>query len=286
MENTSGKLVIVPTPIGNMGDITLRAVDILRSCDAVLAEDTRVTGKLLKALDIRKPLIRMDEAAISRDSGRVIEDIRAGKVLAFCSDAGMPGVSDPGMRLVAMAREEGFEVEVLPGPSAAVTAYVASGTECRNFYFGGFLPRKEKALHQMLEGLRNLDSALIFYESPNRIVKSLEGICSVFPERRVCVCRELTKLHEETVAGNAAQVLQIFSERESASPIKGEIAIVIDGPAPAEDGVSDTALLDAKERMLALLGQGVRSKEAAALVSEETGIPKKQAYEMALSLKG
>ena len=140
--STSGKLVIVPTPIGNLGDMTLRSLEALREADVVCAEDTRVTGKLLAHFGIEKRLARLDEAMIGSRAAGVVERVAAGEVVAYCSDAGMPGVSDPGLRLVAAAREAGVAVEVLPGASAAACAYVASGTVCPRFYFGGFFPRK------------------------------------------------------------------------------------------------------------------------------------------------
>ena len=140
--NASGKLVIVPTPIGNLGDMTLRSLEALREADVVCAEDTRVTGKLLAHFGIEKRLARLDEAMIGSRAAGVVERVAAGEVVAYCSDAGMPGVSDPGLRLVAAAREAGVAVEVLPGASAAACAYVASGTVCPRFYFGGFFPRK------------------------------------------------------------------------------------------------------------------------------------------------
>ena len=166
--NASGKLVIVPTPIGNLGDMTLRSLEALREADVVCAEDTRVTGKLLAHFGIEKRLVRLDEAMIGSRAAGVVERVAAGEVVAYCSDAGMPGVSDPGLRLVAAAREAGVAVEVLPGASAAACAYVASGTVCPRFYFGGFFPRKAAEQRSVLEELRGLDAALVFYESPAR----------------------------------------------------------------------------------------------------------------------
>ena len=151
--STSGKLVIVPTPIGNLGDMTLRSLEALREADVVCAEDTRVTGKLLAHFGIEKRLARLDEAMIGSRAAGVVERVAAGEVVAYCSDAGMPGVSDPGLRLVAAAREAGVAVEVLPGASAAACAYVASGTACPRFYFGGFFPRKAAEQRTVLEEL-------------------------------------------------------------------------------------------------------------------------------------
>ena len=235
--NASGKLVIVPTPIGNLGDMTLRSLEALREADVVCAEDTRVTGKLLAHFGIEKRLVRLDEAMIGSRAAGVVERVAAGEVVAYCSDAGMPGVSDPGLRLVAAAREAGVAVEVLPGASAAACAYVASGTVCPRFYFGGFFPRKAAEQRFVLEELRGLDTALVFYESPNRLVAALSTIAEVLPWRAVAVCRELTKLHEEVARGTAAELCERFAARaEEPGGIRGEIALVIDAPGEAEDG--------------------------------------------------
>ncbi len=201
----AGRITIVPTPIGNLGDITLRALDALRTADVVCAEDTRVSGGLLAALGISKRLERLDENAMGSRAADVVARAADGQHIAYCTDAGMPGVSDPGMRLVAAAREAGVAVEVLPGASAAITAYVASGTACSRFYFGGFFPRKAGERERMLDSLRSLDAALVFYESPNRLCDALDTIARAYPMRQVAVCRELTKLHEEVARGTASQ---------------------------------------------------------------------------------
>ena len=205
MANTLGKLIICPTPIGNLGDMTERTVSALGEADVVCAEDTRVTGKLLAAFGIEKRLERLDEALIGDRAASIVERVLAGEVIAYCSDAGMPGVSDPGLRLVRAAREAGAPVEVLPGASACATAYVASGCTCPRFYFGGFFPRKDVERKAALDALRTLDAALIFYESPNRVASALESMAQAFPLREAAVCRELTKLHEEVVRACAAR---------------------------------------------------------------------------------
>lgn len=277
MEHQQGKIVIVPTPIGNRGDMTLRALEELKAADAVCAEDTRITGKLLASFEIAKPLERLDEHAMGRRADDVVARAARGERIAYCSDAGMPGVSDPGMRLVRAAQEAGVPVEVLPGPSAAPLAYVASGTLCSRFYFGGFFPRKAGERVRSLEALRALDAALIFYESPNRLVQALAAVAEVLPQRRVAVCRELTKLHEEVVVGAPAELRDLFAERERASAIKGEIAIVID---PASDGEDAPSAPDVEQRARALVARGLRTKEAAKLLAVECGISRSEAYDM------
>lgn len=282
--NTSGKLIIVPTPIGNLGDMTLRSLDALREADVVCAEDTRVTGKLLAHFGIEKRLERLDEAMIGPRSAAVVERAAAGEVVAYCSDAGMPGVSDPGLRLVAAAREAGVPVEVLPGASAAACAYVASGTVCPRFYFGGFFPRKAGEQRAVLAALRGLDAVLVFYESPNRLVAALGAIAEVLPWRAVAVCRELTKLHEEVARGTAAELRDTFAARaEEPGGIRGEIALVID--APGEDEVAAdaaTAAEGAVARAAELAAEGLRTKQIAKQLAAEFGIPRNDAYALAM----
>lgn len=282
--NASGKLVIVPTPIGNLGDMTLRSLEALREADVVCAEDTRVTGKLLAHFGIEKRLVRLDEAMIGSRAAGVVERVAAGEVVAYCSDAGMPGVSDPGLRLVAAAREAGVAVEVLPGASAAACAYVASGTVCPRFYFGGFFPRKVAEQRSVLEELRSLDAALVFYESPNRLVAALSAIAEVLPWREVAVCRELTKLHEEVVRGRLPEVRDAFAARErEGAGIKGEIVLVIDGPSAAEDAAAEQdAEAAARDRAVELKAAGARNKDIARAIAEEFGIARNAAYDISL----
>ncbi len=280
----SGKLIIVPTPIGNLGDMTLRSLDALRDADVVCAEDTRVTGKLLAHFGIEKRLERLDEALMGSRAAGIIERMGAGEVVAYCSDAGMPGVSDPGLRLVAEAREAGVPVEVLPGASAAATAYVASGTVNPRFYFGGFFPRKAGEQRAVLEALHGLDAALVFYESPNRLVTALSTIAEVLPLRQIAVCRELTKLHEEVARGTAAELAEVFAARaEEPGGIRGEIALVIDGPNAEEAAVAAAdATAGAEGRAAELAGEGLRTKEIAKRLTAEFGIPRNDAYELAM----
>lgn len=276
----SGKLVICPTPLGNLGDITPRALDALREANTVCAEDTRVTGKLLAALGVEgKRLERLDENVIGDRAAEIVARVAGGEVIAYCTDAGMPGVSDPGLRLVRVARDAGETVEVLPGPTAVATAYVASGTPASAFYFGGFFPRKEKARADMLEQLKALDAALVFYESPKRIVAALEAIAGAFPKRTMTVCRELTKLHEEVVRGPAPQVLADFQSRDS---VKGEIVVVIDPPADDETEVSPD---EAMARAVELVSLGERPKDVAKQLTAEFGISRNEAYDIALEAK-
>ncbi len=219
-----GKLVICPTPLGNLGDMTERALAALRAADVVCAEDTRVTGRVLAAYGIEKRLERLGEALIGERGAGIVQRVLDGETVAYCSDAGMPGVSDPGLRLVRAAREAGAAVEVLPGPTAAATAYVASGCDNPRFYFGGFFPRKDAERAALLDGLRALDAALVFYESPNRLASALAALAAALPQREAAVCRELTKLHEEVVRGPLPELRDEFAERTGAGGrgVKGE----------------------------------------------------------------
>ena len=280
---TSGKLIICPTPIGNLGDITQRMRDALTTADAIYAEDTRVTGKLLRALDISNTIERLDETVMLTRAEAVLARVRAGETVAYCSDAGMPGVSDPGLRLVALAQEQAVPVEVLPGPTAVPTAYVASGCTNPRFYFGGFLPRKHTQRVQELRALQQIDAALIFYESPNRLVESLQAIAEVFPARSLAVCRELTKLHEEVVRLKSQDMLNYFQEREQASPIKGEIVLVIDGISENELKVCEQTKIDqAQTRACELKHAGLKDKEIAKALVKEFGISRNNAYQLAM----
>lgn len=282
-----GKLVVCPTPLGNLGDITKRTIEAFSKCDVVCCEDTRVTGKLLSILGVRKPLERLDEASVSVKADRIAQRVLAGEVIAYASDAGMPGVSDPGQRLVDAALNAGAVVEVLPGPTAVTTAYVASGFSAQSFYFGAFFPRKTGERVRLLDQLKVLDAVLVFYESPLRLVSTLQTLAEVMPYRRVAVCRELTKLHEEVVRGSVDEVLHIFEDRAQHEGIKGEIAIVIDAPGADEArATKNEALQSSQERVKVLLQDGSFSKkDIVRMVQKEYGLSRNDAYELVHSAR-
>ena len=269
-----GKLSIVATPIGNRGDITLRALDVLKDADTVLAEDTRVTGKLLASYGIEAHLERCDENVIAARSAGLIERMERGEHLAFCSDAGMPGVSDPGLVLVDAARKAGIEVEVLPGASAVVTALVSAGFSGTAFFFGGFLPRKQKARESLLASLAALDAALVFYESPHRVASAVSSIASVYGEREVALCRELTKLHEEVLRLPAPALLQQLEERPE---LKGEVVLVI-APPNGHEGKPDLNDPRLRERIEQELSRGVPKSALAKQLAGELGVSKNELY--------
>jgi 16S rRNA (cytidine1402-2'-O)-methyltransferase len=219
------KLYLVPTPIGNLDDITLRAVNVLKSVDAILAEDTRTSGFLLKHLQISKPLHSYHIFNEHQTVQRVIAQLKAGKTLALVSDAGTPAISDPGFLLVRECIKNEIPVECLPGPTAFVPALVNSGLPADRFTFEGFLPHK-KGRQTRLSELAEETRTMVFYESPHRLVKSLTQFAEVFgPDRQASVSRELTKLFEETVRGSLQEIITYFAEKT----IKGELVIVVQG---------------------------------------------------------
>lgn len=274
-EPLSPGLYIVATPIGNLGDLTVRAAEILKRCDMIACEDTRVTAKLLRHLGISRPLRRYDDHSAPAERGRLLAAMEH-QALALVSDAGTPLVSDPGYRLVREAREAGVFVTSLPGPSAPVMALTLSGLPSDRFLFAGFLPPKDKARRELLEELAGLRATLVFFETAPRLVKSLEAIGEVLPGREAAVARELTKLYEECRSGNATEL----AEHYRAHPAKGEIVLLV-GP-PAERS-ADAAGADE------LLREALRTEkpsQAAALVAKATGLDRKGLYARALELRG
>lgn len=224
-----GRLYIVPTPVGNLEDMTFRAVKVLQECDLILAEDTRTSSVLLKHYDIRGRLLSHHKFNEHQTADMIKEQILAGKSVALISDAGTPGISDPGFLLARTCAREGIEVQTLPGATACIPAIVSSGLPCDRFCFEGFLPQK-KGRSTLLSALAEESRTMVFYESPYRLVKTLEQFAENFGEERECsVAREISKLHEEHVRGTLAEVISHFKETEP----KGEIVIVLAGkPAP------------------------------------------------------
>ena len=220
---TPSTLYLVATPIGNLEDITLRALRVLRECDVVAAEDTRRTGQLLKHFEISKPLLSYFQFNEARRSEEIIERLRRGEKVALVTDAGSPGISDPGERVVKAAIAVGFRVESVPGPSALVAALTASGLPTDEFHFIGFLPHKSGQRRNKLESLKSFDGTLVLYESPYRIEKLLVELSEVFPERQVVLTRELTKKFEEFLRGKPAELLAMAKKRS----LKGEFVVMV-----------------------------------------------------------
>lgn len=295
--STSGRLIIVGTPIGNLGDLTPRVAQAFEAADAICCEDTRVTSKLLAHLGISRPLVRCDENVIASRSPELIGRMLAGDVIAFASDAGMPSVSDPGQVLVDAAREAGVDVEVIPGPSACVTALVASGIPCEHFYFEGFLPRKHGERVRRLSQLAAIPGALLFYESPHRVAASLEAVAEVFPTRQVALCRELTKLHEEVLRAQAPYLLEQVRER---GELKGEMVLVVAPPSEEElaafasmmpgAAAGAAGAVDVDEALRKdiqdALAQGEPASAIAKRLSQRYSLKKRAVYERVLAAQG
>jgi 16S rRNA (cytidine1402-2'-O)-methyltransferase len=219
------QLYLVPTPIGNLKDITLRALEVLKSVDVVLAEDTRTTGKLMKYYEINRPLQSYHIFNEHKTVEKIVDRLKKGEVMALVSDAGTPGISDPGFLLVRAVKESGMEVNCLPGATAFVPALVNSGLPTDRFTFEGFLPHK-KGRQTRIQGLVNETRTMVFYESPHRLMKTLEQFAEAFgPDRTASVSRELTKLYEENVRGTLSELISYYLEH----PIKGEIVLVVEG---------------------------------------------------------
>jgi 16S rRNA (cytidine1402-2'-O)-methyltransferase len=219
------KLYLVPTPVGNLGDITLRAIEVLSQVDLILAEDTRKSGYLLKHLQIRKPLTSHHKFNEHRTLETTIKRLREGATVALITDAGTPGISDPGYLLVRGCLEAEIDVEVLPGPTAFIPALVGSGIPCDRFVFEGFLPQKKGRVTRLTELARE-KRTIVLYESPHRLVKTLQQLADHFGEdRRASVSRELTKMHEETRRGTLTELVQHFALQT----VKGELVLVIEG---------------------------------------------------------
>lgn len=284
----SGCLYMVGTPIGNLGDMSPRVAEAFRAADAICCEDTRVTSKLLAHLGISKTLIRCDENVIVQRAPELVDRLLAGETLAFASDAGMPSVSDPGQVLVDAARDAGVEVQVIPGPSACVTALVASGISCEHFFFEGFLPRKHGERVRRLSELACIPGALLFYESPHRAAASLQAIAQVFPKRRVALCRELTKLHEEVLRDKAPALLETVLAR---GEMRGEMVIVVAPPAPDEmTGIA--AQVDAPDQQELLaedIACALEAEEPASAIakrlSQKYSLRKREVYARVLAMQ-
>jgi 16S rRNA (cytidine1402-2'-O)-methyltransferase len=276
--NTTPALYVVATPIGNLSDITLRAVDVLRTVDLIACEDTRHARMLLDHHGVQAQTFPLHEHNEAAATVRLVEALRAGRRVALISDAGTPGISDPGARACAAVRAAGFRVVPLPGPSAAIAALSAAGLPDARFLFAGFLPPKPTARRKEIEALRAVPAALVFYEAPHRIVETIDDLAHVLePERTLVVTRELTKLFEEIAVMPLAQGPAWLAA--DANRQRGEFVLVVSGP-PARQG------LDAEtERVLKALLAELPVKQAAKLAAEITGAPKNALYERALELK-
>lgn len=269
----SGTFYVIGTPIGNLGDITLRQLDILAEVDFICAEDTRVTLKLLNHYDIKKQLISFHEHSSKADAQRIIDRLLSGESCGIVTDAGMPCISDPGEVLVKMCAENNIDVKVVPGPSAVVSAVAVSGLSTRRFTFEGFLPVQKKERMERLEKLRHETAVMVFYEAPHKLKATLADMSDFFGgERRISLCRELTKLHEEVLRFTLAEAVEYYNINDP----KGEFVLVLDG-AP-ETFETEITVEQALEQVQKLVDMGERPVDACKAVAKEYGLKKGELY--------
>lgn len=282
-----GLLSVVGTPIGNLEDASPRVRRVLGEADVVLCEDTRVTGRLMSAFGLHVRLERCDENVMAEKVDGVLARLAAGGRVAFVSDAGMPGVSDPGQRLVDAALDAGARVEVVPGPSAVTCALVASGLASEHFFFEGFLPRRRSAQLARLAELAAVPGTLVVYESPRRVAETLANVAEVFPARRVALVRELTKLHEEVVRGPAPELAAEVAAREE---VRGECVVVIAAPDAAElearRAVASGPGRTLEEEIAAGLAAGEPKSALAKRLARAFGLPRAEVYDAVVAAAG
>lgn len=278
MNSEYGTLYIVATPIGNLGDITLRALDTLKNADVVAAEDTRQTGKLLAHFEIKKPMISYFEHNKAQRGPQIIEKLKQGFDVALVSDAGTPGISDPGADIVKDAISEGIKVTMVPGPVAGIMAVVLSGLDTRSFIFQGFLPEEKKKRKTILEEFKTQTRTVIFYESPHRIENTLEEIKEILGEnRRLALCRELTKLHEEVVLKTVGEHIEGFRTK----PPRGEYVMVMEGvdrETLADMNKAEWAEISVKDQVDSYIQSGLDRKAAIKKVATERGSSRNEIY--------
>ncbi|MEN2995081.1 MAG: 16S rRNA (cytidine(1402)-2'-O)-methyltransferase [Thermodesulfovibrio sp.] len=270
---SKGRLYVVATPIGNLEDITLRALDTLKKVDYIACEDTEHSMKLLNHYGIKKPLISYWSEKEKVKAEEIIQKIKAGNNVALITDAGTPGISDPGAVVISRAIEEEIDIIPLPGPSALITALSVSGLNTEEFTFIGFLPVKQSQRRKKLLELSSERRTLVFYEAPHRILQSLNDMLEIFGDRKVCIARELTKIFEEVLRGKLSKII----EKLEKSKIAGEYVIVVEG-AEEKGGSIEEALKEVKE----LMKKGKGRKEAVKIVSELYNLSKKELYEESL----
>lgn len=273
----SAMLYLVPTPIGNLGDISQRCRETLEAADFIAAEDTRVTLKLLNHLGIKKSLVSYYEHNKAAQGSRIVERILGGETCALVSDAGSPAISDPGEDLVKQCAAAGIPVCAIPGPCAAITALSISGQSTGRFCFEGFLSTAKKSRREHLESLKSEQRTMIFYEAPHKLLTTLADMAEVFGgDRPLSLCRELTKLHEEVVRTTLSEALERYTE----NPPKGEFVLIVAGAKPEEKEIPLET--DAAARLAELIAQGLSRKDAVKQAAKELGLSKNAVYEIAL----
>ena len=280
---SNGKLYLVPTPIGNLKDITLRGLEVLKNVDEIAAEDTRTSLKLLNHFDIKKSLFSYHKHNEQGKSLDIINKLKSGLNIALITDAGTPGISDPGSVIVERCIEENIEFEVLPGATAITTALVYSGLDTTKFMFRGFLPRENKERKPVIEEVKNVRDTIIFYEAPHRLLNTLEYLKDNLGDRKIAICRELTKLHEEIYRGKISEGIDFFVENRP----RGEFVLVIEGKSDESIKAEKEAKwnsLSIEEHLIMVIEQGVDKKEAIKVVAKERGLAKKEVYKYSTNL--
>lgn len=275
MELQKSKIYVVPTPIGNLADITLRSLDVLKNVDVIYCEDTRNTSKLLNYYDIKTPLVSYHKHNEQSRSEEIIDKILLENInCAVVSDAGMPSISDPGQILLEKAIDRDVDIEVLPGASAAITALVRSGFDSLQFAFLGFVPRKNADKNKFYEQIKNATMTTIIYESVHRIEATVEELSEFLGDRKICVLRELTKIHESVMKGTCAEVIEMLKNEI----VKGEFVIVI------YKLIEENEEIDVKEKLTELINDGISKKQAVKIVSDMYGLKKNDVYKESLEL--
>ena len=270
----SGKLYVVGTPIGNLSDMTPRALETLKNVDFIAAEDTRVTLKLLNFFDIKNNLVSYHEHNRAEKGRQILDRLAMGETCAVVTDAGMPCISDPGEDLVALCRSEGVAVEVVPGPTAAMSAIAVSGITCSRFCFEGFLSTSKKSRYEHLESLKSESRTMIFYEAPHKLKNTLNDFKKYFGgERRISLCRELTKLHEEVLLMTLDEAVSYYEQNEP----RGEFVLVLEG---AQIQKQELSLDDCLELMLENVRSGKSKNDAARIVAKQSGFRKNELYKL------
>lgn len=277
----AGKLYLCATPIGNLEDITFRVLRTLKEVDLIAAEDTRNSIKLLNHFEIKTPMTSYHEYNKIEKAYRLVDKLREGKNIALITDAGTPGISDPGEDLVRICREEGIEVTSLPGPAACITALTMSGLPTRRFAFEAFLPREKKERAAVLKELVNETRTVVLYEAPHHLLKTLEELYEVLGERKISVCRELTKRYEEATLTTLSECLNYYRENEP----RGEYVLVLEGKTfeqLEEESRKAWETMTLEEHMALYEGEGTPRKEAMKLVAKDRGISKREVYQALL----
>ena len=279
----NGKLYLVPTPIGNLKDITLRALEVLKSSDIIAAEDTRQTLKLLNHFEIKKQLISYHKFNEQSKGNEIIDLLKEGKNIAIVSDAGTPGISDPGSVIVEKCIAENIDFEVLPGATAITTALVYSGLDTTKFLFRGFLPRENKERKVITDELLNSQETLIFYEAPHRLLDTLSYLLDTFGDRNIAVCRELTKLYQEIFRGKLSEAVNHFVDNKP----RGEFVLVLEGKKLEdikEEKKQEWVNLSIEEHILKYMNEGINKKEAIKLVAKDRELPKNEVYKFSTNI--